>query len=460
MDSPAPQTPPAKVGLLTACAIVIASMVGTGVFGSLGYQLIGIPSGFPIILLWLIGGIISFCGALCYAEIASVFPKSGGEYHLITQTWSPFLGFLSGWISVTVGFAAPIALNATLMGSYLGKIYHLDAPVQLIGNWSVPTHVLIFSIPVVLLVTFIHLGKIGFIGKFQAIFTYAKVLLIIVLGALGFILGTRQDISFLPQAGDLELITSSSFAISLVFVLYAYTGWNAATYMMDEVKKPERNVPLALLIGTLFVTVLYIFINASFLYSTPIEAMTGEAEVGLIAAKSSLGPKGGVIMGVLISFGLISSISSMVWAGPRVSSAMGRDHSKFSLLSKVNRNGVPALAILLQSTIVIVLLLSATFDQLIQYVQALLTISSFMVVIGIFYLRIKRPNVKRPFRAWGYPVTPTIFALASGYVLYFQIMDKRVEFLFGLLTLAIGAVIYLLVRKSARSADHSDKTSK
>ncbi|MEM6279465.1 MAG: amino acid permease [Verrucomicrobiota bacterium] len=419
----------AKVGLLTAIAIVIANMVGTGVFGSLGFQVAEIPSGFPILLLWLIGGVISFCGALCYAELASMFPRSGGEYHLLSEAWNPFVGFLAGWLSVTVGFAAPIALNATLLGTYLGNIFECSS------FW--------FSVPVVLVVTLIHLGQITFIGKFQEWFTYGKIALILVLGFLCFVFGTRQPVSFLPQDGDLGLIKSRSFANSLVYVLYAYTGWNAATYMMDEVKKPERNVPLALLIGTAVVTVLYLFINASFLYSTPIETMKNEAEVGLIAAESVLGPRGGVAMGILISFGLISSISSMVWAGPRVSAAIGRDHRGFRLLSQINRNGVPGIAILVQSVIVMILLLSATFEQLINYVQALLTISSLMVVLGVFYLRIRRPEIPRPYKAWGFPLTPAIFALISGYVLWFQLKDRTTEFLFGLLTVGIGAVVYL-----------------
>ncbi len=428
---------PSKVGLLTATAIVIASMVGTGVFGSLGFQVIGIPSGFPILLLWLIGGILSFCGAVCYAELAALFPKSGGEYHLLSKAWSPFIGFLAGWLSVTVGFAAPIALNATLMGGYLGHIFE--------------TNSLYFSLPVVILVTLIHFGKIVWIGRFQELFTYGKVALILLLGFLGFALGTRQPISFLPQEGDWGLIKSESFAISLVYVLYAYTGWNAAVYMMDEVKRPEKNVPLALLIGTLVVTALYLFVNASFLYSTPIEDMKGEAEVGLVAAKSFLGPKGSVAMGILISFGLISSISSMVWAGPRVSAAIGRDHSHFGILSRLNRNGVPAIAILIQSVIVIILLLSATFQQILHYVQALLTISSLMVVLGVFYLRIKQPDLERPFRAWGYPITPILFALVSGYVLWFQIQEKTTEFLWGLLTLGAGAVVYLILAKTEKA---------
>ena len=436
-------SPRAKVGLLTAIAIVVASMVGTGVFGSLGFQVAGIPSGFPIILLWLIGGIISFCGAVCYAEIASIFPKSGGEYHLLTKTWNPFIGFLAGWLSVCVGFAAPIALNATLMGTYLGSIFNANP--------------LLFSLPTVILVTVIHLGSLTFISGFQQFFTYSKFALILVLGALGFAVGQAQDVSFLPADGDMELITSGAFAISLVYVLYAYAGWNAATYMMDDVERPQRNVPLALLIGTSLVTILYIFINAAFLHSTPINDIKGEPEVGLIAAQAILGPRGGMIMGILISFGLISSISSMVWAGPRVSAAIGRDHSVLRFLERTNLNGVPAVAILIQSLIVIVLILSATFEQLINYVQALLTISSLMVVIGVFHLRIKRPDIKRPYQAWGYPVTPASFALVSFYVLWFQLKDKTAEFAWGIATLALGGAIYVIMTHQQKMVALRDK---
>ena len=425
-----------KVGLATAIAIVVANMIGTGVFGSLGFQVAGIPSGFPILVLWLVGGIVSFCGAVCYAELASIFPKSGGEYHLLSKAWNPFIGFLAGWLSVTVGFAAPVAANAALLGGYMGSITGLSP--------------LWFGIPVVVFVAIVHLGKLSNIGLFQSGFTYAKVALILVLGLLAFSLGTAQPISFLPAEGDGKLIASGGFAISLVYVLYAYTGWNAATYMMDEVRNPEKTVPLALLIGTALVTVLYLFINAAFLYSTPIEKISGQAEVGLIAAESILGAKGGMIMGILISFGLISTISSMTWAGPRVTAAIGRDHARFQTLGKLNKNGVPALAVILQAAIVLLLVASATFEQLINYVQALLTISSLMVVIGLVVLRLRRPDLHRPYRAWGYPLTPIIFGSLSLYVLWFQIQQKTVEFLYGLGTLGLGVLIYfLLVRPSS-----------
>jgi len=430
MSSSAPGSATGKIGLATAVAIVVANMIGTGVFGSLGFQVVGIPSGFPIMMLWLLGGIVSFCGAVCYAELASIFPKSGGEYHLLSKAWNPFLGFLAGWLSVTVGFAAPVAMNAVLLGEYMEKITGLSP--------------LWFGIPVVVLVTLVHLGKLSSIGIFQSGFTYAKVALIVVLGLLAFALGTAQPISFLPEKGDGALIASGDFAVSLVYVLYAYLGWNAAIYMMDEVRRPEKTVPLALLLGTAIVTVLYVFINAAFLYATPIGKMAGQPQVGLIAAESILGARGGMVMGILISFGLISTISSMTWAGPRVTAAIGRDHGRLAVLGRTNRNGVPALAVILQSGIVLALVATSTFEQLINYVQPLLTICSLLVVAGVVVLRVRHPDLARPYRAWGYPLTPIVFGAVSLYMLWFQVQKKPAEILLGLGTLALGVAVYFL----------------
>lgn len=425
-----------KIGLTTAIAIVVANMVGTGIFGSLGFQVAVIPSGFPVLLLWLIGGVISVCGAMCYSELAAMFPRSGGEYQLLNCCWPKIVGFLSGWISVTAGFTAPIALNAVLMGQYLEAItgWH--------SNW--------FAVLVVAGVCLIHLGKLNGIAKFQASFTAAKLILIVSLGILGFALGTRQDISFLPRAGDRELILSPEFGISLVFVLYAYAGWNAATYMIDEVRDPKRVVPLAILIGTAIVTAVYLFVNAAFLYSTPIADLAGEPEAGLIASKAILGTKAGNIMGLIIAFGLISTISSMTWAGPRVTYAIGQDYPLFRKFAHLNQNGVPSVAIIFQSLLAVILILSASFEQLLHYIQALLTVSSMAVVVGMMWLRIRHPGLERPFRAWGVPVTPIIFLACTGGILFFQIQQKPLECLWGALTLVIGAAIYYGIVRSSR----------
>lgn len=434
--SPPASAPLRTVTLPVAIAVVVANMVGTGVFGSLGFQVADIPSGFPVILLWLIGGLLSFCGAVCYAELAAMMPRSGGEYHLLREAWHPSLGFLSGWISIVVGFAAPVAANAVLLGTYLHAIFAVPA-------W-------VFSVAVVVAVTAIHLGSLSWIGRFQVVFTVLKVALIVVLIGSAYWLGQAQPVSFLPREGDGALIAQPAFAISLVYVLYAYAGWNAAAYIAGELRQPQRTLPLALLGGTAIVTVLYVLLNAAFLHATPMKAMQGKPEVGFIAATAIYGERGGMVMGLLISIGLISTISSMTWAGPRVSATIGEDYGIFSWLARRNRHGVPAIAILAQAVIVLIMVARSEFQELIQYVQALLTLSSLLTVLAVFWLRWRQPRAPRPYRAWGYPVTPLIFSAASVYVLYFQIREKPVESAWGLATLAAGGLIYLVSLRTSR----------
>ncbi|MCB1090040.1 MAG: APC family permease [Verrucomicrobiae bacterium] len=422
--------PPRGISLPVAVAVVVANMVGTGVFGSLGFQVADLPTGFPVMLLWLAGGVVSFCGAVCYAELAAMLPRSGGEYHLLREAWHPALGFLSGWISVTVGFAAPIALNAVLLGDYLSAIF--GPP-----GW-------VFSVPVVIAVTTVHLGKLSRIGQFQMTFTGIKVVLIVVLIVSAFAIGTRQPVSFLPAPGDYDRIRQPGFAISLVYVLYAYAGWNAAAYITGELKRPQQTLPLALLIGTGVVTILYVLLNAAFLYATPIPDMAGKPEVGFIAARAIFGEAGGSLMGLIIAVGLTSTISPMTWAGPRVAAMMGEDYRLFTWMGRRNRFGVPAWAILIQGVIVMILVFSARLEQLIQYIQAILTLSSLLTVLAVIWLRFRLPRAPRPYRAWGYPFTPVLFAAVSVYVLYFQIREKPVEAAWGLATLAVGLIIYLL----------------
>lgn len=228
-------------------------MVGTGIIFSLGYQVSDLPSGFSIDPVWAVGG-RAFCGALAYGELASAMPKSGGEYQFLSRAFHPCVGFIAGWLSATVGFAAPIALAAMALGKYLSGVTNLISPVTA-------------SRTVVIAVTLIHSSGIHVGARFQNIATWMKVLLILVFISAGLLVTDAQPVSFLPVAGDLKLITSPPFAISLVFVMYSYAGWNAATYIVSEIRDPQRNVPLAIGIGTFFVSLLYIALNAVFLMS-------------------------------------------------------------------------------------------------------------------------------------------------------------------------------------------------
>lgn len=431
---------PRQVTLFTATCLVIANMIGIGVFTSLGFQVTGIQSGFALLLLWLAGGVYALCGALAYGELGASMPRSGGEYHFLSQIYHPVVGFLSGWVSVTVGFAAPIALMAIALGTYFAKVFPTVDPTFM-------------GLVVVIGITLIHAQNLTLGSSFQQIFTLLKVLLILFLIMAGITLGTAQDISFAPTAANVSQVMNAPFAISLVYVTYSYSGWNSAVYLASEVKSPEKNLPRSLLLGTAIVMVLYLLINFIFLYTTPIELMAGKLEVGYIAADQIfkgnpiLGFPGAQLMALFISLGLVSSISSMVWAGPRVTQSIGEDIPFFSILAKKNASGVPYYALLLQLTIVIALVILKHFETVLAYLEFTLILSSFLTVLGVFVSRFRFPDLPRPYKTWGYPITPLIFLAMSIWVLVFLLQQKPMESLAGLGTILLGLPFYFIASK-------------
>lgn len=432
-----------RIGLYTATAIVAANMIGTGVFTSLGFQVIDLKDGFSIGFLWLLGGIAALCGALTYGELGAAMPRSGGEYHFLSSIFHPAVGFLSGWVSALVGFAAPIAAAAMAMGRYTTQTL-IASGVLASENDTLLTTAIVLG--VVTAVSLIHTLQIQVVSRFQVFFTGLKISLILVLVFAGFTLAKSQGVNFLPGPGTAGFIFSAPFAVSLVFVMYSYSGWNAATYVANEIDNPGRNLPLSLVLGTLIVILLYVPLNLVFLHASPISALQGKPEVGFIAANYIFGNVGAVFMGALISLGLISAISSMVWAGPRVSQVMGEDYKLLAFLKTRNRNGVPVYALLLQYVIVVVLVLSSKFEQIITYIGFILSLSTFLTVLGVFVLRWRKPDLPRPYRTWGYPVTPIIFLAVTGWMLVFVMRDKPAESLAGLATVLTGLVIYGLDR--------------
>lgn len=437
---------PRFISLFTAICMVVANTIGTGVFTSLGFQAADIKSGFALLLLWLVGGIFALCGALSYGELGAAMPRSGGEFHFLSETYHPMLGFLTGWVSITVGFAAPIAAAAIAFGQYFSRVFPVVAPLAI-----APLIVIIISL--------IHTKNLQVGSYFQSILTVLKVLLIVVVILCGLFLAEPQSLRFLPAPEDFQLIFSSPFAISLVYVTYAYSGWNASVYIASEVKEPEKNVPRSLLVGTLIVMVLYLLLNFIFLHTTPLNELAGQLEVGYLAANRIFGPKGGQIMGLLISFGLLSSISSMVWAGPRVTQVIGEDIPFFKPLAKKNANDIPYYAILLQLFIVLVLVLTSTFDAVITFLGFTLTLSSFLTVLGVFVHRARFPDVPRPYKTWGYPLTPLIFLAISLWMLIYIFRDKPAESLAGLGTIALGLPVYLFACKNKLVSSSSKSSS-
>ena len=434
---PPPITSSDKIGLPAAIAIVVGNMVGVGVFTSLGFQLLGIDGGFSLIFLWLLGGVYSLMGALCYAELASALPRSGGEYHLLSRTLHPAIGFAAGWLSSTVGFAAPVALAAMAFGAYLGGVLGMGEAGRLA-----------LSVSMIVAVTACHLRDVSFGSRFQLAATTLKVALVAGLAACGFLLGEYQGLSFLPSAGSLKEIFSESFAVSFYFVTFSYSGWNAAAYIVGEVRDPQRAVPRALLIGTAFVTVLYVLLNAAFLFSTPAAEMAGQEEVGLVAARSIFGESGGNLAGVLIAIGLVSAVSAMTWAGPRVGLAMGEDYRSLSFLARRTRRGIPVFAILIQSSIAILLAMTQQFKAVLAYIEFSLVLSLAVTVFGLVWLRWKEPDLAREarFRCPLFPFVPLVFISLSLYISVRALQRQPVESLWGLATLGGGVVVYFLIR--------------
>lgn len=447
----------------TAVAVVIANMIGTGVFTSIGYQLADIDSAFVLLLLWVVGGCTALCGALTYAELGTRLPRSGGEYHFLGQIYHPSLGFVSGWISALVGFAAPTALVAMTFAAYLSA--------ALGESFAVNQQVLAISLVAVL--TLFHCRSTKSSAGVQNIFTLIKLLLILV---FCLVVGTSHQnpapVDFLPKAGDDLMVFSAAFAVSLIYVNYAYTGWNAVTYITGELDSPQRNLPRVLIFSTLIVMVLYVLINAVFLMAAPMDLMRGKIEVGVIVAEATFGREGALVMGVVLSLLLVSTVSAMILAGPRVLQVIGEDYPLFRYFATRSDGGVPARAILLQSGLTIVFISTATFESVLIFSGFVLGLNTLFTVAGIFVLRWRDRHQTRPaqsgraqsgrtnsYRTYGYPVTPLIFIGLTLWTLIFLGINRPVEVAFGLGLIATGFVAYLIVVLLGRSvvSDESNR---
>lgn len=432
---PAGSRPP-SVGLVTCAALVVANMVGTGIFTSLGFQVGEIPSRPAIMALWTLGGILALCGALCYAELSAALPRSGGEYHFLGCIYHPSLGFMAGVVSIVVGFAAPVALSAMAFGSYLGGVIPGTSPLAA-------------SVAVVVAVTLFHLRDLRLSSIFQVVFTVLKIGLVLFLIAALFAAPASAPA---PSAAWTSYLLTAPFAVSLMFTLYAYSGWNAATYILGEVRTPARIIPLSLAAGTLLVMVLYLGLNAAFLHAAPADTLAGKLNVAQVAAESVFGESGGRAVAAVIALGLISAISAMVWAGPRVAMVIGEDYPRaLGWLQTRTASGIPAAAVAGQSALTLVLLLTATFEQVLVYTQFALLACSFLAVLGVIVYRFTQPGLARPFRVPLYPLPPLLFLAVSAFALIYTAAVKPVLALCGALTLVAGLGIYRLVAPGRKS---------
>ncbi len=420
-----------------ATAVIIANMIGTGVFTSLGFQLAGITSGFALLMLWALGGLTAFCGALCYAELGARLPRSGGEYNFLSEAIHPSLGFVSGWISATIGFAAPTALVAITFGKYL----------NLVAPKIPPT---LSACMLVVALAFLHASSRERSGKTQWIFTVLKILMVVggCLTALALNPAPAATV-FTPSSTDMAVLFSSPFAISLIYVSYAYSGWNAATYFSGELEHPQSSLPRILATGTIVVTLIYLLVNYTFLKIAPQEIMVDKLEIVYVAAEYAFGQDVARIASALLSLLLISTASAMILAAPRVLQMIGEDFRAFAPLARTNDDGVPFVAIYAQAAIALILILTATFESILVFSGFTLALNTFVTVIALFILRRSRADEPRPFSAWGYPATPLIFLGLTGWTICHIALNRPREALWGAVLIAFGFAVYsLFARKN------------
>ncbi len=426
-----------KIGWKTATAIVVANMVGTGVFTTLGFQVVDLQNTITIFLLWLIGGILALFGAFCYAELGAFYKGNGGDYIYLTKTYHPVLGYLSSWVSLIIGFSSPVSLAALAMSKYLsvfGAGFGIGLPIVII-----------------LLVALALSFSLSISGKFHNFFTIIKIGFIVALIVVGVIISNDSPATALDFSSDWQKeISYPAFAISLIFVTYAYTGWNSASYIAGEIEQPERNLPRSLVVGTIFVTVCYIFINLIMLKHAPIQALKGQEDVMGIAANYMLGTTFGKIVNVFIALQLVATVSGYLWVGSRITQATATENKLWSPLAITNKKGIPVRAIFMHATIAILIIFTGSFKQIFLYTSFVLQLLSTLAISTAFFLK---KSDRKLFKSNWFHIFPTVFMLFSLYILYFTLVNSPYESLVGFAIVLVGFFLYYIDKKTMQYTD-------
>lgn len=462
MSSIHTKTPPSQLRreltLISSVALVVSNMIGTGIFTTTGYLARDLAKPGLVLSIWLVGGLIAVAGCLSYAELGVNFPRSGGEYVYLRETWGPLAGFLSGWVSFFAGFCAPVAASALAFSEYL---IHAFPGIPQDSSHSSSLAARFSGIPqwtsILVIALFAALNVIGLrpAARIQNLLTALKLAVLSAFLILAFAVGHGNWTHF-------QLITTPSsphsiffqFALSLVFVMFAYSGWNAASYVAEEMKKTERVLPPALLIGTALVTVYYIALNVAFIYALPLESLKGVEAVGAVAANGLFGSRAGTFFSGIMAAALLSCVSAMSLVGPRVYYAMAQDGCFPSFAAEVYpRTQTPAKAIVAQALVASLMVLTGTFEALIYYIGFTLILFAALAVAGVFLGR-KRTGWRRLGAvSWCYPAIPLLFVAASAWMLMWALLLRSRESALGLLTVLAGALFYQWkLRKTAPRA--------
>ena len=437
-------------------AIIISNVIGSGIFIVPAFVARGVPNPVGMLSVWLAGGILAFTGAMAYAELAALRPRAGGEYVYLREAFGPVAGFLTGWTSFVAGFSGAIAASAVGLASYLGRFLPAagDTTPWVRAELGPMTLAVspqsVVALTAIAGLTAVHIVGIGPGRVVQNVLAGLKVLVLVVFVALGFSIGQGSVSHFTAAAGP---VTVSAWALALIPVMFSYSGWNAASYVAEEMRDPERNVPLAMGVGTVAVVLIYLLLNMLYVYALPVSSLaTVDTRVVDAAADQLFGPSVAAPLAAASVVMIAASISAMVLAGPRVYYAMARDGQFFQAVSRVHpRFRTPTIAIVAQSAWSGVLVLSGTFDQLVSYTGFLLVLFSGIAVTALFVLRFREPETPRPFKAWGYPVAPLVFVAASAAIVVNALWISPGPSLTGLAIITAGVPVYWLFQTRNRT---------
>lgn len=439
-----------KLGLFPATNIVVANMIGAGIFTTSGLLMAGLNNPLLMLALWVIGGIIALCGAFSYGELGAAMPGAGGEYLFLSKLYHPIFGFLSGWVSFMVGFSAPIAASAMGFSEYFCRA------LPVIPGWFESSGIMepaatktFLSVSVILIFTFIHYRGIKSGALVQNILTILKVALIVFLLLAGFLSG-NGDIGNFSSGGGV----SSGFAgwktigLSLMWIMFAYSGWNASTYLGAEIKNPSKILPRSLILGTGIVIFLYLGINVLYIYGINPQEMKGVISVGGLAMGKLFGQSADTLFSLLIAFALFSSLSAFIIIGPRVYYSMAKDGLFFKSVAKIHpKFQVPSNSIILQCLIAIILALSGTFEQVLTYMGFALGIFPILTVFGVIKLRRDNPSA---IRMAGYPYTQILYVTTGVLILVLSFLERPAESSIALLVVAAGVPAYYIFKKPGK----------
>jgi basic amino acid/polyamine antiporter, APA family len=439
-----------KLGLFPATNIVIANMIGAGIFTTSGLLMAGLGNPVLMVALWAVGGIIALCGALSYGELGAAMPGAGGEYLFLSRLYHPMFGFLSGWVSFIVGFSAPIAASAIGFSEYFCRA------VPAVPEWVSSSGIMneiwtkkLISVSIILIFTFIHYRGIKTGARIQNLLTLLKVLLIVVLLFAGFSSGKGSFDNF-----SIEKLVNPGFAgwktvgLSLMWIMFAYSGWNASTYIGAEIKNPVKILPRSLIYGTGIVILLYLALNMLYVYGINPEQMKGVISVGGLAMGNLFGKPAEILFSLLIGFALFSSLSAFIIIGPRVYYSMAKDGLFFKSVARIHpRFQVPSNSILLQCLIACILALSGSFEQVLTYMGFALGIFPVLTVAGVFKLRASRSDtLKLP----GFPVTQLVYVAAGIMILLLSFLERPMESSIALVTVIVGVPAYYYFKRNSK----------